>query len=77
MLMMEKTLIQSFSDAGSSISSKTKSIIISSSFSEILSGCIFTGVICLTWHLRKDFWSLFFMLISPYFELLISAGDFM
>ena len=45
-------------------------------FSCILSGSIFTGLICLTWHHKKHFWSLFLMLISPFFELLNSAGNF-
>ena len=46
-------------------------------FSVILSGCIFTELIYLTWHYKKYFWSLFFMLISPFFELFNSAGNFM
>ena len=47
------------------------------SFCIILSGCTFTGLRCLTWHHKKHFWSLFLMLISPYFGLFNSAGNFM
>ena len=41
-----------------------------------LSGCIFTGLIGLTWHHKKHLWSLFLMLIKPFFELLNSVGNF-
>ena len=46
------------------------------SFRVILSVCIFTGLICLTWHQRKHFRSLFLMLISLFFEFLNLAGNF-
>ena len=37
----------------------------------IFSWCSFEGLICLTWHHKKHFWSLFLMLISPFNGLLI------
>ena len=37
----------------------------------------FMALICLTWHHQRYFWSLFFMLISPFLVLFNSAGNFM
>ena len=41
----------------------------------IPSGCIFNGFKCPRWHQRKHFWSLFLMLISPFFWFFNSAGN--
>ena len=43
----------------------------------IISGCILTGLIWLIWHHKKHFWSLFLMLISSFFGLFNSTGNFM
>ena len=36
----------------------------------------FTGLICLTWHHKEHFWSLFLMLISPFLDFLIQQVIF-
>ena len=43
----------------------------------ILSGCSFEGLICLTWHHKKHFWSLLLMLISPFLGLLSPYKNFL